>query len=101
MSLSNDNFMAGHYSFSGTGGAVENRGSIKVPAGGTVALMAPVVRNNGSILATQGNVLLAAAEAVTLTPVGSSLAYTLDRGAVDALVATGGLIQADGGKVAA
>lgn len=100
LNLSNEDFMAGKYSFTGNGtGTVGNQGTIKVPVGGTVAFMAPVVRNSGSILASQGHVLLAAAEAVTIKPVDSSLAYTIDRGAVDALVENGGLIKADGGRV--
>lgn len=99
LNLRNEDFMAGKYSFSGSSGTVENRGVIKVPAGGIVALLAPVVKNNGSILATQGNVLLAATDAVTLQPEGSSLSYTIDRGALNALAENGGLIQAEGGKV--
>lgn len=99
LQMSNENFLSSNYSFSGTSGQVENQGSIKVPVGGTVALIAPVVRNNGTIVATQGNVLMAAAEAVTITPLGSTFSYTIDRGAVNALVENGGLIQADAGRV--
>lgn len=99
--LSDADFMAGNFKFSGTGtGSVINQGNIKVAEGGTLALIAPVVQNTGTLTAPQGNVLLAAGDAVTLKlQDGKLLAYTLDKGAVQALVDNGGLIKADGGQV--
>ena len=100
--LDNANFMAGNYKFSGDAtGSVINNGSITVAPGGTLALMAPVVQNTGTLSAPSGSVLLAGAQGVTLTlqTDGGLLAYTLDSGSVQALVDNGGLIQASGGHV--
>ena len=68
-SMSNDDFMAGKFKLTANGStaSVDNQGTITVPTGGTVALIAPVVKNTGTINASQGNVLLASAEAITIT----------------------------------
>lgn len=101
LGLSDADFLAGHYAFSGNSTAsVVNQGTISVPAGGKIALIANTVSNTGTINAPQGGVLLAGAGNVTLTLVdGSPLSYTISQGAANALVANGGLIQADGGHV--
>lgn len=106
MRLDNANFMAGNYKFTGdanTNGtaSVINNGTITVAPGGTLALMAPVVQNTGTLSAPSGSVLLAGAQAVTLTlqTDGSLVAYTLDAGSAQALVDNGSLIQANGGHV--
>lgn len=101
LGISNQDFMAGNFRFKGgAGGSVINEGSITVAPGGTLALIAPLVTNNGTLSAPGGSVLLAAAEAVSLSLLdGSPLAYTLDKGSVQALVDNGGIIQADGGHV--
>ena len=97
-------FMAGRYSFgSGSGniygGSVLNQGTITGAQGGYVALLAPEVRNEGVISASLGTVLLAGAEAVTLSHDSTGLQYAVDKGAVQALVDNKGLVQADGGQV--
>lgn len=100
--LDNASFMAGNYRFSGAGNSsVVNNGSIKVEPGGTIALMAPVVQNTGSLQAPGGHVLLAGAQGVTLSlqSDGGLIAYTLDAGSAKALVDNGGLIEAGGGHV--
>ena len=99
--MSNADFMAGNYQLTGSGtGSVVNQGTITVPEGGTIALIAPVVQNTGTLNALQGNVLLAAADAVTLKlQDGSLIGYTLDQGSLQALVDNGGIIQAAGGHV--
>jgi filamentous hemagglutinin family protein len=102
LKLDNTRFMAGNYKFTGDGaGSVVNNGTITVAPGGTLALMAPVVQNTGTLSAPGGSVLLAGAQAVTLTlqTDGGLVAYTLDSGSVQALVDNGGLIQANGGHV--
>ena len=104
MGLSDANFMAGQYKFdSGSrpsgGGWVLNQGSITAAQGGYVALLAPEVRNEGLISASLGQVLLAGADAVTLSHDSTGLQYAVDKGAVQALIENKGLVQADGGQV--
>eukprot|EP01133_Synstelium_polycarpum_P019994 gene19994-23960_t len=102
LDISNGDFMAGKYQFSGNGtGKVLNQGTISAP-GGYVALLGANVSNEGTIQARLGSVALAAGNAITLDVdvAGDGLLnVTVDRGAVGALVNNGGLIQADGGSV--
>ena len=102
LNLLDADFLAGNDTFSnnGSSGAILNQGEIKALDGGVVALMAPKVTNEGSITANSGSVLLAAGNQVTLDFTGDGLInYTVDQGAVDALVENRGLIKADGGVV--
>src|SRR5690606_1095073 len=57
------------FTFAGRGenGAVENHGDIQVANSGTVALIAPVVKNTGSITAPNGQVKLTAADKVRVS----------------------------------
>ncbi|MCH7331909.1 filamentous hemagglutinin N-terminal domain-containing protein [Acinetobacter modestus] len=102
LNLSNSDFNNNLFNFSNTSNnkVVENRGKITVPTGGTVALIAPTVKQTGTIKAPQGNVLLAAGGDITLNlNNGSLLGYTINQGKAQALINAGGMIQADGGKV--
>ena len=98
--ISDSDFMAGHYNFEGDGaGSVVNHGSINAK-GGSVALLGANVSNQGVIQAQMGSVALAAGNAFTLDVAGDGLLnVAVNKGAVDALVQNGGLIQADGGRV--
>ena len=99
LDLSDSDFMAGRYAFSGSGAAVLNQGSIRAD-GGYVALLGANVSNEGTIQANLGTVALAAGEAITLDVVGDGLLnVAVDKGAVNALVQNGGLLRADGGRV--
>ncbi len=100
LNISDADFMAGRYSFSGPGGAaVLNSGSINAD-GGYVALLGGSVSNQGLITANLGSVVLAAGTAITLDLAGDGLLnVTVDQGAVNALVENGGMIRADGGRV--
>ena len=99
--ISDADFMAGRYTFSGAGdGAVRNEGTLQVADGGYVALLAREVSNDGSISAPSGTVALAGGNAFTLDVLGDSLlGVSVDQGALQALASNGGLIQADGGQV--
>ena len=99
--ISDDDFMQGKYRFTGNGsGVVENYGEIAVPAGGVVALIAPIVKNNGNIKADSASVLLASAEHFSITlPENGDFAYTIDKGTLQGLVDNGGAVLADGGLV--
>lgn len=97
LGLSDADFMAGNYSFSGSGGAVTNQGRIEA---GYAALLGEQVGNEGVIVANLGTVALAAGNRVTLDFAGDSLLNVqVDEGALHALADNKGLLQADGGLV--
>lgn len=98
--ITDSDFMAGNYKFSGAGnGAIINQGSITAD-GGYVALLGATVSNEGVISARLGTVALASGDAVTLDLAGDGLLnVTVNEGALNALIQNGGLIQADGGQV--
>jgi filamentous hemagglutinin family protein len=98
--ITDGDFMAGNYKFSGNGnGTVVNQGSINAD-GGYVALLGATVSNEGTIVAKLGTIALAAGNAFTLDVAGDGLLnVVVNQGAVDALVQNGGLIKADGGQV--
>ena len=100
-SMSNDDFMAGKFKLTANGSTagVDNQGTITVPTGGVVALIAPVVKNTGTINANQGNILLASSDAVTITLPDNQLSYTIEQGTLQGLVDNGGAILAEGGHV--
>jgi filamentous hemagglutinin family protein len=100
LNITDTDFMAGSYRFAGAGnGTILNQGSINAD-GGYVALLGANVSNEGIISAKLGTVALAAGNAITLDVAGDGLLnVTVNRGAVNALVQNGGLIQADGGQV--
>jgi len=100
LNISDSDFMAGTYIFSGTSkGTINNQGVISTNAdGGYVALLGTNVSNNGVITARLGTVALAAGSSITLDLAGDGLLnVTVNQGAVNALIQNGGLIQADGG----
>jgi filamentous hemagglutinin family protein len=100
LNITDSDFMAGRYKFSGSGTqAVSNQGTLNAP-GGSVALLGAHVSNEGVIAARMGSVSLVGGQAITLDVAGDGLLnITIDQGAVNALVSNGGLIQADGGQV--
>jgi filamentous hemagglutinin family protein len=75
--IKNSDFIAGNYNFSSPGNAsasVVNQGSITAASGGFAALVAPGVRNTGTITATLGTVGLAASgQGFTLDMYGDKL----------------------------
>jgi filamentous hemagglutinin family protein len=74
--IRNSDFMAGRYNFSIPGNpaaSIVNLGSITATSGGFAALVAPGVRNSGTITATLGTVALAAGNAFTLDFYGDRL----------------------------
>ena len=101
LAISDADFMANNYKFSGAGaGSVLNQGTINAADGGYVALLGANVSNQGVIAAQLGTIALAAGEAVTLDMAGDKLLnVTVDQGALNALVDNGGMIRADGGQV--
>jgi len=79
---------------------IENNGTIQTLLGGTVALIAPNVKNTGSIVTPNGVTHLTAASQVTLALQDGSLTqYQVDQGVFKGLVDNGGAILADNGAV--
>ncbi|HEY5216593.1 MAG TPA: filamentous hemagglutinin N-terminal domain-containing protein, partial [Pseudolabrys sp.] len=74
--IANADFMAGRYNFSIPGrpdASVVNQGTITAQNGGFAALVAPGVRNSGTITATLGTISLAAGNGFTLDFYGDKL----------------------------
>ena len=113
--ISNANFLSGNYTFNGAGNpsaSVVNLGTITVEDGGFAALVAPGVRNDGTIFARLGQVALASGNGFSLDFYGDELiTLAVDSEAagtiidvatgepLSALVQNSGLINADGGTV--
>ncbi len=101
LDISNANFKAGNYTFSGSSQAsVVNMGKIQASDGGYVALLGKTVSNEGVITATLGTVAMASGNKITLNFAGDLLIdVTIDEGTLNALVENKGAIKADGGRV--
>ena len=114
LDISDRNFMAGNYKFSGRGNAgamVANAGHITVSDAGLAALVAPGVENSGVIMARLGKIQLASAAGFTVDLNGNgTFNFLLDKQAtrqivradgtapMAAITNTGSLI-ADGGTI--
>src|SRR5262245_14829930 len=101
LDISNSDFMAGKYRFSGTSAAsIVNQGNIRAHSGGYIALLGKTVSNDGVINARLGTVAMASGEKITLNFGGNSLVdVTIDKGTLNALVENKRAIRADGGQV--
>jgi filamentous hemagglutinin family protein len=100
LNLTDSNFLAGRYNFSGSGGSVVNNGSIQVTDGGYAALLGSQASNNGIVVAKYGTVALAGGNAVSLDFVGDGLlSVAVDQSAIAASVANNGVIKAAGGQI--
>jgi filamentous hemagglutinin family protein len=101
LDISNADFMAGNYTFSGNSTAsIVNQGRIHAHGGGYVALLGNNVSNDGVISARLGTVAMAAGSQITLNFGGNSLLdVTIDRGTLNALVENKRAIIANGGQV--
>ncbi|HTF94889.1 MAG TPA: YDG domain-containing protein, partial [Cellvibrio sp.] len=99
--VSNENFIAGNYKFSGDGaGQVVNDAKITAAEQGYVVLIGAQVINRGEIHTQRGDVRLAAANEVEIQiENGGLLNLTTTQGTLDGLAANGGLIKADGGRI--
>ncbi len=103
LNISTQDFMAGNYKFEGaSSNAIVNQGRITAhgngQGGGTVALIAARINNEGALTAEKGNVLMGAGRKVTLD-LGGPVKIQVEEGALDALIEQGGAIKADGGLV--
>ena len=113
--IRNSDFMAGRYNFNIPGrpdASIVNQGRITATSGGFAALVAPGVRNTGTITATLGTVALVSGNGFTLDLYGDKL-ITLAVGdqiaskvidvstgrPLKSLVSNEGKIRANGGRV--
>src|SRR5688572_23311989 len=102
LNISNQDFMAGRYVFSGGAGSgrVVNEGTIRAADGGYVALIGREVANSGTIVANRGSVALGAGDTMLLDFAGDGLLnLKVNTAAAGAKIDHGGMIQADGGQV--
>ncbi|MGH6769953.1 MAG: S8 family serine peptidase [Xanthobacteraceae bacterium] len=113
--IRNKDFMAGRYRFNIPGrpdASIVNYGNITATSGGFAALVAPGVRNTGTITATLGTVALASGNSFTLDMYGDRLiqvavndeiaSKVVDVGTgktLKSLVTNNGRISANGGRV--
>src|SRR5262245_10581425 len=113
--IKNSDFMAGRYNFNIPGrpdASIVNHGTITAANSGFAALVAPGVRNTGTITATMGTVTLASGNSFTLDFYGDKL-ITLEVGdsigaqvrdvqtglPLKSLVENAGKLSANGGRV--
>ena len=78
--------------------AVVNRGQINARDGGSVALLAGNITNEGSISADGGTVALGAGNRVQLD-LGGPVQLEVEGALVDTLINQGGALRADGGRI--
>src|SRR5262249_42704899 len=113
--IKNSDFMAGRYNFGIPGRAdasIVNLGNITAASGGFAALVAPGVRNSGTITATLGTVALSAGNLFNLDFYGDKLINLAVNDQIaatvkdvqtgkplDALVKNEGALHASGGRV--
>lgn len=99
LNIRNEDFLAGNHRFEGsTSNAIINQGNITAAPGGTIALIAAKITNDGQLTANQGNVLLGAGSKVTLD-MGGPVKLQIENDALETLISNGGVIKADGGTV--
>ena len=101
LNISDGDFMAGRYRFSGSGATeLMNQGALQSANGGYVALLGAQVNNQGTVVAPRGSVAMAAGQAMTLDLLGHQLlGVRVDQGVANALLSNGCMLKADGGQV--
>ncbi|MCA7961342.1 GLUG motif-containing protein [Burkholderia cenocepacia] len=99
--ISDADFLAGNYRFSGTSAAaIINQGNLTAADGGGIALLGATVINTGVVQAKLGRVALGAGNTFSVNFDGNGLlSLQVDEGAVNAQVYNHGLLKADGGEV--
>ena len=100
LNIHDADFMAGNNSFSGSGGTIENRGTINAAPGGYLAFIAPTITNSGTLNAPQGTVAMGAGERVTLNFAGDRLVgLSVSAATIDTLIENRQAIRAEGGAI--
>mgnify|MGYP001344864375 CR=1 FL=1 len=102
MNITNADFNNGNYTFTRNGatGSITNQGELTAKDGGSIALLAPTVSNDGILRAQLGTVALAAGDKITLQAGANGLLNVqVDPATIRTLVENKQLIVADGGQV--
>jgi len=101
LNMTNADFMAGNYTFINDGSAEQILIQGTLSTAGYLALIAPQIVNEGSIVTDgPGAIVLGAGDKVTLTMQGDTLAsMTVDQNNADAFITNNGVINADGGRI--
>ena len=103
LTLNDADIQNGKYTLKGGANStatIENQGAIQTLQGGTVALIAPNVKNTGTITTPNGTTHLTSASQVTLALQDGTLTqYQVDLGVLQGLVDNSGAIIADNGAV--
>ena len=96
--ITDQNFLSGHYEFTrNSDQPITNQGSIK---GEAVALIGPDVRNEGTIVATLGDVALVSGRKVTVAlDSNRKLSIAVDESSLAAYIENSGDIRAESGTV--
>ena len=104
LNIKNDDFLNERFNFflePGTeGSSIINQGNINAASGGFVALLSPKLINEGVISASQGKIVLASAEKITLDFDGDGLInFAVEGEVAGGLIQNKGTISASGGEV--
>ncbi|MDB4444534.1 filamentous hemagglutinin N-terminal domain-containing protein, partial [bacterium] len=115
LDISNEDFLSGNHRFSQNPArsltSIVNQGVIQAAEGGYVSLLAPAVRNEGTIVAKLGKVFIGSGERITLNFEGDNmLSFAVDESIKDKVVgldgkplsesiSNEGRISAEGGQV--
>ncbi len=101
MQISDQDFLAKHYQFSGDSNAsVINQGVIRTEDGGYIALLGSAVENSGTLQTNSGSVVLGSAQSALLDIYGDGLVQVkLSGDALNAVINQSGNIMANGGAV--
>lgn len=102
LNISNEAFLQGNYQFTAGNlvGNIENRGVIKTQNEGYIVLLGNTVDNSGTLVASNGSVVLGSAQTATLDFFGNGLVKAkLSGDALEATIKNSGNIYADGGFV--
>jgi len=97
--IDTQDFLASNYIFEGQStNVIVNQGNITVTQGGTVALIAAKIINQGTISSQSGNIMMGAGNKVTLD-LGGPVKLEVEEGAITTLIEQGGAVHANGGMV--
>ena len=102
MNITNADFNNGNYTFTRNGatGSITNQGELTAQDGGSIALLAPTVSNDGILRAQLGTVAMVAGDKITLQAGANGLLNVqVDPATIRTLVENKQLIVADGGQV--